>query len=228
MPILTAYPEAGGGGANVTCDGRVSKDYTAGAGVDWSVIRGLTDGDNAYNNQTTIAIYFRCDTTTSKYRNLTRSFLTFATPVIGSVSRIVSAVISLCGQSKADTNSYAPNANIYGSTQANANDVAVGDFDQAGAVAFCDTPISYAGVTLEGYNALTLNPAGIAALVLNGVSKFAIKNVNYDEANNSPTWVNGKEAGMWFYAGDEAGSTKDPKLVMTYENADVIFFGADF
>jgi hypothetical protein len=83
-------------------------------------------------------------------------------------------------------------------------------------VCYKGSPITYANWSTSAYNDFTFNATGIGNVSKTGFSKFGVRNPNYDVANTPPTWSSGVTSHMQCYFSDEAGTTSDPKLVVTY------------
>lgn len=217
---LTANPQAGGGGGNVTCDGGIEQNYAGGSGVSWATIRGAAGN---YANTTTLTgngympVYFQCDTVLNQYIYLDRGGFTFDTSSLGSGATGVSGTFSIYGINKQDAAGDTPDVNIYGFTPANANNLVAGDYAQTGATAYCTTAITYANYSTVAFNDFALNATGISAISLTGVTKISTRNANYDVANSAPSWFVVKDAGLGNYFADSGSNI--PKLVVTYTPA---------
>ena len=129
--------------------------------------------------------------------------------------------MSIYGYTKEDGASFAPDTNIFSSSPATNTDLVAGDFAQTGTVAF-STSISYANWSTTGYNDFTLNGSGLANIAKIGISKFCAKNKNYDVDGIAPTWSSNQGAAVNGYLADDTGTTRDPKLVVTYSVATII------
>ncbi len=211
---LTAYPEAGSGGSNTTCDGYAY--HFNSSGLDWSVLVAAA----GYNANTTtnpaIAIYISADANTDKFDELNRFFATFDTSIISS-SNIDSATLSFYGNDKIDGLSITPNCNVTAVTLANNNDIVAGDYDGVSNTLFSSN-ISYASFNASAYNDFTLNSSGISNINKTGVSAFAFRNQNYDVADSSPTWSSGTYSWFKIQTADQTGTSQDPKLVVEYSS----------
>ena len=140
---------------------------------------------------------------------------------------IESATFSLYGQFKDDGLSITPDLNVYSSAPASNTALGAGDFDSLGITAY-STAITYAGFSTTGYNAFTINAAGITfiqtAVDGDGIVKFGCRNANYDVAeevggSSAPAWTSGLNSYLYGYFADQAGTTNDPKLELTYSAA---------
>ena len=73
--------------------------------------------------------------------------------------------------------------------------------------------MTYAAFTIGAYNDYTFNATGRGNLSKTAISKFAWKNANYDADNVTPgdgTFT------MGGYSADQAGTSSDPKFVVTH------------
>jgi hypothetical protein len=124
-----------------------------------------------------------------------------------------------------DSLGIAPDLNIYSSNPASNTALVAGDFDSLGTTAFCDTPILFTNWG-TGYNDFALNASGLAAISKTGVSKFGLRNANYDVAdeldpnNHDPSWSSDTTSAVspWY---SEKGEGYQPKLVVTYTTSGV-------
>lgn len=209
---LTAYPDAGTGGTTV--DGIMSH-YAAGSS--FATLRAAAGNGSDDTSSTGNTISLEADsTTTMDY--MSRAIFIFDTSSIGDTDTVSDAVLSLYGEGKADAMGITPSINIYTSTPASNNDLVNGDYAQVGSTAQCDTAISYAGWSTAGYNDFTFNSTGRGNISKTGVSKFGARNANYDAANSAPStpYSGTGISRLRSYFADEAGTSKDPKLVVTY------------
>jgi hypothetical protein len=151
----------------------------------------------------------------SLWAYLIRGVLLFDTSSLPDEASISAATLSFYGYGKYDGLSVAPDINIYSSAPASNTALAAGDFDSLGSPTFCDTPVTFAGYNDAGYNDFALNTSGIAAIFKNGVSKFGVRNANYDAANIEPSWSASGDVRIAAYM-SEQGVGYQPKLVVTY------------
>ena len=150
----------------------------------------------------------------NRWDDLTRAILLFDSSDLPDDATISAATLSLYGSSKVDFLSITPDLNVYSSNPASNTALAAGDFDSLGSTAFA-TAITYASFSATGYNDFTLNSSGIAAISKTGVSKFGVRNANYDAAGTPPTWSSTTYSRLYGYFAEQ-GSGYKPKLVVTY------------
>jgi hypothetical protein len=106
--------------------------------------------------------------------------------------------------------------NVYTCAPASETAIAAGDYDSFDSVPQCDTPITYTGWGEAGYNDFALNSNGIASISKTGITKFGIRNANYDVTGTAPTWGSAVQCYLIGYFADQTGTDNDPKLVVTY------------
>ncbi|MGD0779165.1 MAG: hypothetical protein ABR954_00040 [Dehalococcoidales bacterium] len=207
----TFYPDAHP--ESTTVDGRAYQYLPS--GDTWANIRGGAGNGCEDSVSPSHVVQILAYTTNNVWSLLTRAIYLFDTSALPDGATISAATMSIRGSDKLDNASWAGNLNVYSSNPTSNTALANGDYTTLGTTPFCDTPITYAGYSLTGYNDFALNAAGIAAISKTGITKLGLRNANYDVANTAPTWVNG---GYWYltayYA--EGGTGYKPKLVVTY------------
>lgn len=219
---LTVSPDANPETTSV--DGSVIQSYGAGSGVVWSTLvadagNGKDDSSGTHN-----IIYIYADTGSDKWRQLGRGIFLFDTSALPDTANISAATFSLMGNPglKSDGCSCTPNINVYASTPASNTALANGDFAQIGNTALCDTPVTYASWSNTVYNDFALNNTGIAAISKTGITKLGVRNPSKDVAGVAPTWSNSCESYLGCCSADRAGTSEDPKLVITYSVGQII------
>lgn len=200
---------------STSVDGRAAQNI---CGCSWASLRGGTG--NLSNDIESVGLLFRLTTavTTDEWGNMTRSIFLFDTSTgIGS-DTIDSATMSVYVTSKIDQLSISPDINVYSSAPASNTAVVNGDYDSLGTTDYA-TAIAWASITTSAFNDFTLNATGIAAIDTAGITKFGVRNKNYDADNNDPTWGSDLEDNINInYA--ENGSNI-PKLVVEHSAAAV-------
>jgi hypothetical protein len=210
---LTVYPDAGGGGANVTCDGDVTDSNSS-----WINTRDDTGATaNNYN------VYFEARVS---YNGSNWTFyrigMTFDTSTIGSDKTISSATFSgygtdpdlhAAGKLNSFNEASPRGADLCAWSPANNNNIASGDYDSFSYTSF--GTFSYSGWTEKQYNNVSLNASGLAAISKNGITKLGLIN-GHDLEDDEPTYSGSGTNNVFLrlYSSD-FGSNK-PKLVVTY------------
>lgn len=211
LSSLTAY-----GDDNVTtCEGAIAQNTT---NATWAAIR---DGSGNTLNQNAANHYgFRlgCFPTTNKWIFVYRSIYTFDTSSIGGGNTVSAAVFSCWSATNPDSLSCAPDADVYTATPASNNILVNGDYTQVGTVSQTGAALSYATINVNTFIDFTFNATGRGNISLTGISKFGIRNANYDVANVPPTWQAGsnKYTGWIVYSFDSYGTGNGPRIVITY------------
>jgi hypothetical protein len=211
---LTAYPDPNP--ETVTVDGWVA---IAAASSAWATL--IAAAGNDANDSEADSQFMRIDATgtLNLWAGLRRSIFLFDTSALGAAAVITAGVFSLFGSDKADTAGITPDADVYTSTPASNTALAASDFGNLGTTSQTGAPITYASYSATAYNDWTLNATGRGNISQTGVSKFGIRNANYDVAAVSPTWSASLQAYMAAKMADNIGTTNDPKLVVTYTPA---------
>ena len=148
-----------------------------------------------------------------------RAYYLFDTSALTSGATISAGVFSLAGGGGILDNADSTGYDIVASTPASSTTIADSDFPNVGSTVFATIALS-SFVTTDGvYNDFTLDSNGRANISQTSISKFAGR-ISRDTANSAPTGANT----MFGYFADQAGTTKDPKLVVTYTISSPHFF----
>lgn len=212
----TFYPDPDPESATV--DGMAFQLYGAGSGVAWATIiaAGGTNADDSSASETIMQI--REDTASNTWRVLLRSIFLFDTSAIPDTDTISSATFSIVGTAKTDAGTpITPNIDVYTSAPASNTAIVAGDFDSLGSISQTGSPITYAGFSTSGYNDFAFNATGIGNISKTGVSKFGLRNANYDVAAIAPAWSAGGTDHMFNGKfAETADTTEDPKFVAVH------------
>ena len=208
---LTVYPDPNPESTSV--DGYAYRNYTNST---WAALR---DGAGTVGNDTNtslLPVYFTSWSVSTRWNLLSRGFLLFDTSAAaGTVS---DATLSIEGNATDDPLGITPDINVYASAPASNTAIAAADFQNISRTAF-STAITYAAYALGSYNDFILNAAGISNVDTAGVSKFSAQNANYDVADVAPAWMSSKTTYIFARSAEVAGTTSDPKLVVTYSTS---------
>ena len=207
MSVLTVYPDAGVG--NTTSDGQVYRD---GENQTFADIR-AGDGKNVSSTGTLgVMCYLVASSTNDQFSSNYRTLFSFDTSMLSANATISATTLSIYYHSKLN-NIGEPALHI---TQAVMGDPAnpVKEDYQAtlytsfGSIAYADWS--------AGYEVITLNQAGQDNVNKTGISEFAGMS-DWDQSGSfGGSWVSGQNSGLIGYFADEAGTTKDPKLAITF------------
>lgn len=153
------------------------------------------------------------------WAEIERSIYCIITSSLGSGATISSATFSVYGTGKqADAGNY--DTNVYGASPDDPTSLVMGDYDNCGTTAFCDTPISQGDWSTTGYNDFVFNATGLAAISKTGTTSLSLRNAGNDVANSQPANPgNRKLSYKLAYYKDQTGTSSDPKLVITYTSA---------
>lgn len=203
---LTAYPDPNP--ETTTVDGFLQWW----SGGTWATAVGAAGDGSDDTNTSHIAIRIRSNA--SNWSQLYRSAYLYDTSSIGT-DNIDDATISFRGTGKSDGLGITPNVAVCSSAPASNTALVAGDYDSLGTTDFA-TRITYSGWSTTGYNDFTLNAAGEAAIDKGGVSKFGVRNGQYDLDNSEPTWTANLTSDINCYGADQGGTANDPKLVVNH------------
>ncbi|TAK94508.1 hypothetical protein EPO05_06260 [Patescibacteria group bacterium] len=210
---LTSYPDADP--ETTTVDGFVDRNLPTGSGEAWtSIIAGAGNESNS-NGTVAYGAYMTGDSVSNQWKFLIRYILLFDTGSIPIGSSITSATLSVNGNNKTDQLSASPDTNIYSSGTASNTEINFADYGNFGSTAF-STAIAYSGWSTTGYNDFILNASGLSNIAIGGISKFGLRNANYDVAASAPPWASLANSQLAGDSADVAGVSTDPKLVITY------------
>lgn len=208
MATLTVYPDPT---RTVSFDGSVGEQTSAA----WATIRGLSSGDYA-EYSTDYHIKYYTAAASNNWSEFKRAFVLFDTSALTSAASISAAVISFKGDGNASLDQLGTaSVSIVSSTPASDTSISVGDYDQVGTTEFATARIGFGVWSTSAYNDFTLNASGIANISKTGVSKFGVRS-NWDTDDAEPTWVASKFNTVSWYPSSRAGTSEDPKLVITY------------
>lgn len=184
----------------------------------WSAARDAADGSAASDTATNDSVgYVRQGATTYACN---RGFFLFDTSSIPDTDSISAATLSIYGLASDtidainDASSY---INVVSSSPASNTALTTADFDQFGTTVF-STSIDITSWSTTGYNDFALNASGIANITKTGVSKFCSRE-GHDIDNVDPGGSGGLFSSAGGYYADQAGTTNDPKLVVTHAAA---------
>lgn len=174
---LTAYPQSGSGGSNVTCDACIyatsgtwsdarTKSALISEGYGYLQVSGSDDGG-------IYAVY--------------RTFATYDTRTIGTGSQINNSSLFFYCYSKTEANSGLATIRIYSSTQAADNSFTNSDFTAYGSTLF--SSLAYSAISTNSYAEFSLNSSGITNINKSGISKFCARTAG-DVDNTTPTGNN--------------------------------------
>lgn len=141
-----------------------------------------------------------------------RAGFTFDTSVLGTGAVVTGATLEfyLLSGSYSGGSQFITYATLF--TPASYTSYATADFDQFGAAASA-SPHTESNAYSSAYKTWTLNSTGYGAINVSGYTAFGLRD-SFDHTN-SPPIANAYSVSTW-YAVDETGTSKDPKLTVTY------------
>jgi len=199
MSVLTVYPSLDGYVYNWDLDTWLNK------------IAG--DGDSlSYTSTTSLKLLDDTTTTTTdQWSIVMRGFVQFDTSSLGSGSTISSAIMSFYKKSLVDGLSMSPTIGMYGATI----NGTISDYQSVGSTLLSSTK-GYSSWNTGAYSDLTLNSSGRTYINKIGDTDFSALETVYDAGSSTPTWVSDERTYVIVYPSEDTGTTRDPKLVVTY------------
>lgn len=212
----TFFPAAG---SNSPVDGSCSRFLPA-SGEAWSTIRSGA-GTGFSNTAATIPIRFSTYTTSNQFDLIERGIFGFDTSAIPDSDEISPATFSIYSHSNAvDGNYAAQTVKIDRCVPASSSTLAASDYNIANwpGIAQSDTAIACNTFDGTGYKDFPLNATGIGNISKTGLSWYGAR-VSADFDNSAPTWFSSVDCRASVFPADEAGTTKDPMLVVVHAAA---------
>lgn len=175
-------------------------------------------GTIAADDGPNLAAFLTASATSNQYAAMRRTIALFDTSSIPDTDSISAAVLSAWGYQALDTTLGTPALHVGASTPASNTLLATTDYGQCGSTSFGN--IANASWNAAGYNDITLDAGGIAAVDVTGISKYCLR-LSWDMLNDTTglTWVSGGFTDF-AYRGADFGSNK-PKLTVTHSAAAV-------
>jgi len=196
---------------STTVDGYAS-DTTQAA---WGTIRGAA-GDQADDSNALLKVNIKTAFNSSPdYETMRRGVVLFDTSGIDDSDTKDSATCELVVNSKSATLS-ADSVSMCTSAPASNTAIVAGDYDSHGTTKQSND-LTISGITADNttYNAWTLDSTGLGNIDLAGVSKFGFRMLS-DLSDAEPTYGNDDINEIQPRTADQAGTSKDPKLVIVH------------
>lgn len=219
--VSTFYPTAG---AVEPMDGFARIDLAV-AGAAWATAR--NSGTGNFVSAAVASVRLRGGTTSNQWRTIDKGITLFDTSALtGDV--VDSAIYSIYGTAANNTAAYGglsvaiDQCSPASTSTGTATDA---DADNWDGVRQADTDITFASFNTSGYNDYTLNTTGEGNISLTGITKFGARS-DVDLDNSEPTYAT-TESDISFSMADEAGTSQDPKLVVTHSTAPIVFSVSD-
>ena len=200
---LTVYPDPATGATTV--DGFVGNTSY----VDWATARAsATDGVDTNTTDTVPARAYKENPTSWR---IIRGIFNFDTSSLTNNANISAAVFSLFGTATVFNNADTTGIGVTSSNSASNNSLVAADYNITNFGSTAYASILFSAWSKSAYNDFTLDANGRANVNKTGVSKFGTR-CTLDFSNTAPTILNDCSC----YFADQAGTTNDPKLVVTY------------
>lgn len=210
MSTLTVYPDANPESTSVDGTvGRHSVDET------FSTIRNGAGTLNTPSSDQRGPIIL-ASSTLNQYAYVERLVLLFDTSPLGASAVISAATLSIYAAGKSNnlgadnveivTSDPASNTNLTGST-----DYPIANWGTTSLA----TGIALSAISTGAYNDFALNASGLAVISLTAISKFGSR-LGKDISGAAPTWLAGQRNELVAALAETAGTSSDPKLVITY------------
>lgn len=206
---LTVFPDAG----STTNDGEVQM----GTGATWAIVQGAATGDattqSGGGDGSTACVICGSWKISSSSWFVYRGFTLFDTSGLTSGAVISACTYSLCTSTAvAISNDDAGNIDIITTTPASNTALVITDYPQVGTTLQATSLAGSSWSASDGtYNDFVFNSTGRGNISKTGISKFGVRQSN-DTSNTQPAGKNR----FTCYLSANTGTTKDPKMVITY------------
>lgn len=210
---LTAY--SGEFGANDPIDGyvgRVAQDQTFAAIIAGAGNQNI-DG-NAFDN----FVRVQASTTTNQFNSVNRPICGFLTSAIGASNNVDAGSVVYYFYIDGKQNAIGDiGVHIVSALPASSTDLVDADYGTLGSTSFASK--TYAGVSTGGYSEFTLNTDGENNVNKTGHTYYGAKS-DWDYSGVfSGSWVSNGESRFLGYYSEQTGTSRDPKLTLTYSLA---------
>jgi hypothetical protein len=207
---IQRFPSAGTGTAPT--DGELLTDD--GAGTTWADLHDAAAADILTQTFTGSLAQIRA-TAGGAWRQITRFYAQFDTSAIGA-GTVTAAVWTLRGDGNAVNNSFSASMNVVAFSPTDEDSIAVGDYDLFGTTVFSTKAISAWDTTDGNDNDFTFTD--LSGINGSGITNLGLRESN-DRADAEPSITGSERSKVTFYAADNAGTTDDPELNVTYTAA---------
>jgi len=202
------YPDAGTGVSDI--DGHIASRIDE-AGASFATVR--AGASTYYAEDSDAASYLTIGTDSSgNWRNIRRMFFGFDTSSIGADVTVDSAIISFSSNGKSNVFTTADNAHVCAAGDFGTS-ITSGDWGLVSDTSFAN--ITHAAWSTSGYNDFTLDSNGRDNVVIDGVSRYALRGER-DITNATINGGNSKYCSKTVAMSDTSGTASDPKLTGTF------------
>jgi len=216
---LTVFPDPNP--ETTTVDGVIDNDV--GGDNTWAVLVDAAAGTIAPDTNTVDTVVSASTTgTTDRYSGMTRGVFLFDTASLPNDAVLTANTSKFSLFGTGITDNLGQTVQLTTSDPASNTGLVTGDYAKAkfGTILRA-TGITIAAWSTVAYNDFTLNADGDALIIKTGVSKFGTR-LSSDVSGVAPTWASVVNANASANFAEEAGTTKDPKLVVDYTEAPVL------
>jgi hypothetical protein len=212
------FPDSSDSPPTITCDGAIGNGYDAGSGATWANIRSVI-GSAAINDIVTTpnyAIAILADTVSDRYTSLVRSFFSFDTSQLGNTAylKLADFVVYALGSASSFVNSFA--IDLVSATPASNSSLVNNDFLQVGSTSLTGAPVTTANWPSGDWVFFNITTANFSVVNKLGVTKFALREANYDMTGTSPTWGSGLGMNYTMSFSEVGSRVQDPCLIVLY------------
>ena len=202
-----------------TVDGSVEHDDLS-ASLSWHqiVTAAGSDHDDDSTSMSCVMLWASAGVA-NKWRRCSRVIMLFDTSSIPDDATVSSATLQVYGRSKFDGLPCTPDVCVYASNPTSDDDLINTDYATLGTTELSNV-ITYGAFDAAGWNTFTINGAGLALINKTGITKFGLRNANYDVAdeldpnNHDPTWNGNNDSFLVVSTAEEAG--EEPILTVNY------------
>lgn len=205
---LTQYP--GSVASGNPCDGTAIRDGT----ID-ETFATIVGGAGVSVDKTNIMVGHRSSSTTNQFQMLFRGVFCFDTASLTGAAVISAATLSLYGSGKT-TDLGAFTVHVVTSAPTDTDDLVAADYAKAKYGTTVFGSVASGDYDTAGYNAMPLNASGLSAISLTSITKLGARTAWDIDESFGGTWGSVKISRIVAKVADTAGTTEDPKLVITY------------
>lgn len=222
---LTVYPDANP--ETTTFDGWARVEEPTGATL--ADFASRTTADDTFDSffLTNVLLNTWPDATTNTFYQNTRGFALFNTSALTNSADITAADISFNMLGKENALG-SPDLYIVPASNSSNTSMSASDYNNITRTELGSKV--YSTFAQETYNVINLNSTGISNINLTGISKFGLMHSWDFNESFTGTWVDPGasiiNSGFLLYSSDNSGTTKDPKLTITYTQPASVFFSS--
>ena len=160
----------------------------------------------------------------TKWRQNLRGITLFDTAAIPDGDSIDSATLSFHVTAIQDDTATTPDSSIYLSAPVSNTALEAGDYNSAGlapsSTEQSDT-LSWASHSTSTYSDFTINSTGLSNISKTSITKFGVKNTNYDDADSAPSHpgTTATATRLTIKGAETTATSTDPKLVVIHSVA---------